>query len=77
MMADVLDEDMPELKKEDLKKKEEDLEGNDEEAELNFSAEPGTGASSLWEDEDMKQFYENLGKLLCSILNKVSESRIW
>jgi len=59
-MADVLDEDMPELAKEDPKKKQEDdFEGNEEEAEV--SVEPGTGASSLWEDDDVKNFYENLG----------------
>jgi hypothetical protein len=60
MMADVLDEDMPELSKEDPKKKQEDdFEGNEEETEV--SVEPGTGASSLWEDDDVKNFYENLG----------------
>ena len=60
MMADVLDEDMPELSKEDPKKKQEDdFEGNEEEIEV--SVEPGTGASSLWEDDDVKNFYENLG----------------
>ena len=59
-MADVLDEDMPELSKEDPKKKQEDdFEGNEEEIEV--SVEPGTGASSLWEDDDVKNFYENLG----------------
>ena len=62
-MADVLDEDMPELSKEDPKKKQEDdFEGNEEEIEV--SVEPGTGASSLWEDDDVKNFYENLGLFL-------------
>jgi hypothetical protein len=63
MMADVLDEDMPELTKEDPKKKQEDdFEGNEEETEV--SVDPGTGASSLWEDDDVKNFYENLGFLI-------------
>ena len=71
MMADVLDEDMAELTKEDPKKKQEDdFEGNEEETEV--SVDPGTGASSLWEDDDVKNFYENLGFLIFLILQCVS-----
>jgi hypothetical protein len=60
-MADVLDEDMPELSKEDPKKKpEDDLDAIEDETEVTVEA----GASSmLWEDDDVKNFYENLCKL--------------
>jgi len=66
MMADVLDEDMPELTKEDPKKKlDEELDGNEEDSEV--GVDPGSGVSSqLWEDEDAKNFYENLCKKLSS-----------
>ncbi len=57
-LADVLDEDMPDLAAED-KKDEDDI---DEVAELEAQVEE-SALGELWEDDEMKSFYENLPDL--------------